>query len=97
MVCTCASRGNKEGKGKRRTTHQPQKGQQAGKMKKGGKKGALTTYKKSEESEPIPNPCARHRTGNAVRSKHRHPRPDVHAIHKQARPAELDLLPLIPR
>eukprot|EP00955_Chlamydomonas_euryale_P009183 98498-Chlamydomonas_euryale.AAC.1 len=73
MVCTCASRGNQGGKGKRQTTHQSQKGQRAGKRKDGGKKGALPTHTQSKETEPIPNPCARHRTGNAVKSKHRHP------------------------
>lgn len=66
-------------------------------MKDGGKKEALPTHMRSKETEPIPTPCARYRTGNAVRSKHRPPRSDFHAIHKQARPAELDLLPLIPR
>eukprot|EP00955_Chlamydomonas_euryale_P023692 249975-Chlamydomonas_euryale.AAC.1 len=73
MVCTCASRGNKEGKGKRQTTQQSQKGQQAGKRKDDGKKGALPPHMQSKETEPIPTPCTHHRTGNAVKSKHRHP------------------------
>eukprot|EP00955_Chlamydomonas_euryale_P058248 357003-Chlamydomonas_euryale.AAC.7 len=68
MVCTCASRGTKEGKGKRKTTHQSQKGQQAGR-KDGGKKGALTTHMQSKETQLIPIPCARHRTGNGALQK----------------------------
>eukprot|EP00955_Chlamydomonas_euryale_P107068 365743-Chlamydomonas_euryale.AAC.24 len=66
MVCTCASRRNREWKGKRKTTHQPQKEQQAGKMKDEVKKGALPTHMQGKETEPIPTPYARHRTGNAV-------------------------------
>eukprot|EP00955_Chlamydomonas_euryale_P044308 352856-Chlamydomonas_euryale.AAC.2 len=61
-------------------------------MKEKGKKGALPTHMQSKETEPTPTPCMRHRTGNAVRSKHRHPRPDVHAIHKQG-PRSLQKIP----
>eukprot|EP00955_Chlamydomonas_euryale_P014069 151543-Chlamydomonas_euryale.AAC.1 len=52
MVCTCASRGNKVAKGKRKTTHQPPKGQQAGKMKEGGKWGPCPTTCRARKQSP---------------------------------------------